>query len=448
MPEQQIIPLTDEELLAVAGDQEYVNKLTSEERRRLRRLRPIEKTAGGFARNVLSSGQQFASDVVRPVLHPIETARGLATAVAHPVDTAKAVGEYVSERYGSVGDIADTLYTDPIGALADVSTVLTGVGGTARGAGTVGRAARVSRAGQVLTKAGDISNPLALPAAAVGQLEKAAPAIYQNALKPSLAEGNRRKIVQQVMTGLRAGIPVSEGGRRKLRQLEDAVNHRIGQIIDSSNGTDAVSKSAIGDAIVDVAADWERRGKPAADVQAILRVAEEWEANRTIPGTMTRRRAQELKQSSYQTVGDKFGELTTAAKTGEKAKGHALKVGIEQATEQPARRELVEANKLSGRLQELSPQLERAVARDANRSSVINAGSLYSLLGGTAAYGATGDPIVTAAVAALTKAADSPAVRSRIAIELQKAPDIATGLIRAALAVRAIPGDESQPVVP
>src|SRR5690242_19383074 len=71
-------------------------------------------------------------------------AQGLAHAVAHPIDTAKAAGGYVMDRYGGLDKAKHTVITDPIGALADASTVLSAGGTLAENApgmlGKVGRA--------------------------------------------------------------------------------------------------------------------------------------------------------------------------------------------------------------------------------------------------------------------------------------------------------------------
>jgi hypothetical protein len=46
-------------------------------------------------------------------------------------DVANGMGQYITDRYGSLDKAAETLRTDPVGFLSDISTVVTGVGGAA-----------------------------------------------------------------------------------------------------------------------------------------------------------------------------------------------------------------------------------------------------------------------------------------------------------------------------
>lgn len=59
-----IVPLTDEELLAVADDVELSKKFTSEERRRLSRLKPQSWTWGDTAKDVAIGAAKGAGDTV------------------------------------------------------------------------------------------------------------------------------------------------------------------------------------------------------------------------------------------------------------------------------------------------------------------------------------------------------------------------------------------------
>ena len=139
------------------------------------------RTWGGTAMeavtNIPRSAQQFATNLYEAVTSPVQTARGLGMAAlggiakaeqailpesvtkffrslsARPdlydeaVKTAESVGGFYKDRYGSVEQIKNTIATDPVGAAADLSTLLTG-GATALGgvapktAGVIGQAAR------------------------------------------------------------------------------------------------------------------------------------------------------------------------------------------------------------------------------------------------------------------------------------------------------------------
>ena len=74
--------------------------------------------------------------------------------VHRAVATADAVGGHYKERYGSLEGIKKTLSTDPAGAAADLSMLLSGGAGVAGKAGTVGK---------VLDTAATVTNPLTVP---------------------------------------------------------------------------------------------------------------------------------------------------------------------------------------------------------------------------------------------------------------------------------------------
>jgi hypothetical protein len=79
-----------------------------------------------------------------------QSAEAFAEAVAHPLQTADAMLQALRARYGGAEEIKNTLATDPVGFLADASTVLTGAGGAARMLGAQGVAARLGRTGRML----------------------------------------------------------------------------------------------------------------------------------------------------------------------------------------------------------------------------------------------------------------------------------------------------------
>ena len=96
--------------------------------------------------NAYGSGKQLVSDIWQMVSNPVDTVsavadlgKGIASKVIPGLEldesAADAFGQFMVDRYG--GDEGDafaglrrTLATDPLGALADISGVLTG-GGTA-----------------------------------------------------------------------------------------------------------------------------------------------------------------------------------------------------------------------------------------------------------------------------------------------------------------------------
>ena len=103
---------------------------------------PQGKTLGGFAGNVVKSGANFASNTIEGlwdmgrgalgmINDPMSIPGKIKAGVSAIPEVASGIKNYASERYGSLDKLGDTLYKDPVGALADVSS-LTGLGGAAK----------------------------------------------------------------------------------------------------------------------------------------------------------------------------------------------------------------------------------------------------------------------------------------------------------------------------
>lgn len=137
--------------------------------------------------NLPSSAAQFGKDMVQPILHPIDTARGLGalglgiiqkirnlspegqrgSLPAFDETAADAVGKHFVDRYGSVEGIKNAIATDPVGVAADVSVILTG-GGTLA-AKLPGVAGKVGEVAATAGRALDPVNAVTKPAGAVGK---------------------------------------------------------------------------------------------------------------------------------------------------------------------------------------------------------------------------------------------------------------------------------------
>lgn len=160
-------------------------------------------------KNLPESAGKFVGGVVQAVTSPIQTLTGILDAGAgalrnalpqgvvnfidqfdnnpeatqRAVQTANAIGGMYKDRYGSYEGIKRTFAEDPVGAAADLSTLLTGGGAAATKVG-------MAKTGAALTKAGAAINPMR-PIAPVIETPfklaaKGAGAIY-NALDPKSA---------------------------------------------------------------------------------------------------------------------------------------------------------------------------------------------------------------------------------------------------------------------
>ena len=125
-----------------------------------------ERSALGYAGetlgNIPASAGRAIADLASALFSPIDTASAIGGAAAGGAqllgdqmgvpDTgmfddhrnkARAVGEFYSDRYGGADELADTIRTDPFGAMLDAGGLLTGGAGlAARAPGAAGRVAR------------------------------------------------------------------------------------------------------------------------------------------------------------------------------------------------------------------------------------------------------------------------------------------------------------------
>lgn len=131
------------------------------------------------AKNLPASAKQFATGLYEAVTQPVQTAKAVLdvgagalrsalpesvrsfidrfdvnpAATQRAVDMANAVGGMYKDRYGSYENIKRTLAEDPVGAAADLSTLLSGGAGVAK----IGQAPAVANA---LATAAKVTNPL------------------------------------------------------------------------------------------------------------------------------------------------------------------------------------------------------------------------------------------------------------------------------------------------
>lgn len=181
-----------------------------------------ERSIAGFGKNVVRSGGEMLGGIYQAVRHPINTVGTLgdiATGAVYnmlPSDAVKfidqfdsnpankeraikmanAIGGVYKERYGSLEALGNTLYNDPVGAIGDLSTILSGGGAALAKAGKIAQLAPAATGVGGLSESAGIANaaaavaPLARPVARFGQgLEQVGGAMltagkYTNPLLP------------------------------------------------------------------------------------------------------------------------------------------------------------------------------------------------------------------------------------------------------------------------
>lgn len=153
-------------------------------------------SVGGFLGNVVSSGANFAGNLVNAVAHPLTTGQNLLETGAGALqelggqsnentDKFDALKNYFVNRYGGISNLEHTVYTDPIGFAADLSTVLgtgagiAGLGAKAAELGSLGEIGSAATETAAATEASGLAGGLKTTASALGTGAK-----YTNPLTP------------------------------------------------------------------------------------------------------------------------------------------------------------------------------------------------------------------------------------------------------------------------
>jgi hypothetical protein len=188
-----------------------------------RRSYALKEVPGAMVENAPASASQLVSGVVQAVTSPIETTKSLMNIVGggiinalpkdaqswmmknandpqrvvQAMDMARAVGGQYADRYGSYEGIKRTFAEDPVGAVGDLSTLLTGGGAAATKVGATTAGGALTRAGQLTNVARPIAPLIEVPVKYAG---KGVGAIY-NSFDPksvayiAAAEGRGPEIV-------------------------------------------------------------------------------------------------------------------------------------------------------------------------------------------------------------------------------------------------------------
>ena len=141
---------------------------------------PQNPSVGGFLGNVVKSGANLGANIGNAVLHPIKTVQalgntvvgGLKEAAGQPTDQQTqdwdTMTNFFKQRYGSVNDLVNTAYQDPVGFATDLATVLGAGAGVAGKVGDVAGISGLSDAADTLNNASEAVNPLSMAGKAVG----------------------------------------------------------------------------------------------------------------------------------------------------------------------------------------------------------------------------------------------------------------------------------------
>jgi hypothetical protein len=149
-------------------------------------------------------------------------------AAKRAVNTANAMGGMYKERYGTLEGIKNTIATDPVGVAGDLSTLLAGGAGLARGASAVAGPSRagaaISGVADKLSTASNVTNPINAMVKAPGIAYDLASALTKQGLSLKTGVGTE-PITQAVKAGREGNTTFVENMRGQVpitQVLDDA----------------------------------------------------------------------------------------------------------------------------------------------------------------------------------------------------------------------------------
>lgn len=397
---------------------------------------PEGKSVSGFLGNVASSGANFVKDTVTGLPTLAKTVAQLPRMLfdqdyaAQQAEGLKgilrAVPQMVGERYGSLEKAGNTLYTDPVGALADVSTVA-GLGGAA----TASRAPRIAARLRAVESATNPVQAITRPAAALADV--ASDVVIGGTLRPPKAVrddfGGRRGVSQAVK---HERVYSEASAEKKL----GASKSKADQMLADAEAAGApgvprgdVARSVIGEPQTKAKLR-VRLGEP--DVSAGLMDTAKGIV-RNNPKQIPLTQAQTMKREAQDLAYEAGADNNSVKKSAEKAKAQALRQGIESRVP-----EVGPVNEQSQRLLGAKKAFENAEDRPRALTNFLSA------MGAGGVGVASGDITSGVLMYALMKGMDSPRAGALAGIginELGRGMN-ANSMRRAALAARLLGQDQ------
>ena len=327
--------------------------------------------------NFPRSAKEYGSTLIQPLVHPIETAKGLGAlgkGIAYKFkpgyqpeeDIPDAVWEKISEEYGGIENIKRTFAENPVQVTADIASILLGVGFVSK-AGKASKLAKTATAiGEAVEPSGLLLKPIKAAGAAMdlklpGQLsQRISERLYGGSLKPSttLSIEKRREILQ---TGIQNKIVPTEQGLMKIRNDMDKLNNKINKMIDASakkGGT--LDTDKIVARLDDLREYYKNTIDPTEALDSLDALADTFKKHHGSEISVDK--AQKIKKHTYYELKKSYGEIKNHSKEGQKAIARGIKEELETIFP-----EIKALNKKDGALIEFEKQLERSIARIGNR---------------------------------------------------------------------------------
>ena len=408
---------------------------------------PEQSYLGETISNVPGSAAQFGKNIYQAVTNPVETIKAIGQAGAGFMQATSPHGETtpqtaeeeeialfgqkapedaqayeslksaLDERYGSLDKAAETLKTDPVGFMVDISSVLSGVGGLfAKTPGVVGKF------GEVTKTAGEAANPInlvkeattAIPRKIIpkGSPQKFAQGMVEKQLKPSttLRTADRQEMLTYMLEN---GVNVSKGGLSKLENKLSSNNKMFDNLINgAAKKGDTVSVDSVSKHLNRTRETFSDSLFAEDLLPHVDRAEELLTTHRnTVGGRMPIEKARAMKTDLQKALKGAYGELSSITDEAMKDIVHGIN---EQIWEKfPILKE-------AGQEMKVQIALERELERAVNRLGNNNAISLQDLgLGG--GLGAASGNVPLAVGAGLTnKVLRMPQVKGTIARAINK----------------------------
>lgn len=376
-------------------------------------------SAGEMVSNIPSSALKLGEDMLNAVLNPKQTLTAVGGLVesglerlnpfAGPEDYEyqqypEAVAGAMKERYGGVGPALNTLETDPMGLLADLSGAVTGVG-------TAARVPMIAKAGAAIDP---INMALNIPKAGLtAAIPSKLPAyLYEKSAKFPPAQVPREVREPAIETALSNKILPTYGGIDKITEKLGGLDVKINDLITAA---DASGKTIARQALYSDLSDLRRQLSAGADAPANLRkytkvVKDIDEMLKQGPDRLTPSAVQKFKTQTYKDI--KWRGKANARTETLKALARGAKKSIEQVAP-----EIADVNRAYGPLAELRKVLEQPAQRIYNRNPIS-----LPTAGTTTAGAAVGGPL-GAATGAAVGTLQNPAIMARLALGLRGAQD-------------------------
>jgi len=382
--------------------------------------------------NVPESAGKFLGNIANIVTSPIETAKGIGGLIRdvgvtaaqnpgafsglgmaiNPGDTPhlSALAEDLANRYGGWDNFTNTLKTDPVGVLGDLSLVLSGGGAALKAASGGGKMAEV---GSAIGKAGAMVDPIAGP---IGLAKKALPLetasrkLYRSAVKPStsLSPLEREAIIS---TGLTEQIHPTQSGYLKLHEKIGDLNKQILALTEDAGSRGVtLNTSSIVSRIDDVADYFKRDIDPKPHLRELENLKKRFIAahGRTIPID----EAQRIKQTAGSILRKSYGEMKQSLIEGKKALIRGIKEDI--VAELPAAQGL---NARESNMLRLEPEIEKAL----NRAENVNLMGIGAPMTGAVFAASSKSPSIGIKAMIARQIMDSPRFKASLGIALDQA---------------------------